>query len=85
MHSGTDAMCAKREVDMRQQLVLYSVFTVMLISAILLLPVFFLSETVAVFLAVLIVIKYIHKLSILVLGLIVAIVTIGWPLFVLFP
>ena len=63
---------------------IYSVFAVVLVFAILLLPTFFLSETVAVFLAVLIVIKYIHRLSVIILGLIVAVVTVVWPMFVLF-
>ncbi len=69
---------------MRQQLVLYSIFIMILVSAILLLPTFLLSDTVAVFLSVLIVIKYIHKLSALILGLIVAAATIMWPMFILF-
>ena len=69
---------------MRQQLVIYPIFTVALVSAILLLPTFFLSDTLVVFLSVLTVIKYIHRLSVLILGLVVAAVTIVWPMFVLF-
>ena len=68
---------------MRKLQLSYFSFTIILILAILLLPTFFLSDVIAVILAVICITRVIHRMSVLVLGLIVAIVTIAWPVFML--
>ncbi len=68
---------------MRRELLLYLIFTLLLIVAILLLPVFFLEDTIVVCLAVACIIRSIHRLSLFVLNVVVIAVTAVAPILIL--